>query len=58
MTFASTSRITDYELYFIDGGVTESNTCQKCKICIRGYYDKGICDDCKKSYISLFCQKT
>ena len=50
MTFPSTSRITDYELYFIDGGVTKSSTCQKCKNLIRGYYDKGICDMCKQSY--------
>jgi len=49
MTFPSTSRITVYEIYFIDG-VKESDTCQKCKNCIRGYYDKGICDKCKQSY--------
>ena len=49
MTFPSTYRITFYKIYFIDG-VTESSTCQKCKNCIRGYYDKGICDKCKKSY--------
>ena len=50
MNLHGTSRITDFEVYFIDGGVTESSTCQKCKNCIRGYYDKGICDKCKKSY--------
>ena len=50
MNLHGTSRITDYEIYFIDGGVKESDTCQKCKNCIRGYYDKGICDKCKKSY--------
>jgi len=49
MTFPSTYRITFYKFYFIDG-VKESDTCQKCKNCIRGYYDKGICDKCKKSY--------
>ena len=49
MTFPSTSRITDYELYFIDGGF-KSSTCHKCKNLIRGYYEKGICDDCKKFY--------
>ena len=49
MTLLSTYRITGFELYFIDGGV-KSNTCQKCKNLIRGYHDKGICDDCKKSY--------
>ena len=49
MTFPSTYRITFYKIYFIDG-VKESDTCQKCKNCIRGYYDKGICDKCKQSY--------